>query len=104
MRLSDASNAETITLAPGLGTIAPGGNYAGKNKTVTFAATATLSSAAGGGSIVTIVLGTPSGTGLRTELGAVAMKWTPSSTATDLAGNGSSTAPVTESGTIDRDF
>ena len=71
---------------------------------MTFASAATLSSAAGGGSIVTIVLGTAAGTGLRTQSAAVTMKWTPAAAATDLAGSASSTAPVTETGTLDRDF
>jgi len=104
VKLTDAGSAESITLAPGLGTVAAGGNYAQKNKTVTFASTATLSSAAGGGSIVTIVLRTATGTGLRTQSAAVTMKWTPAAAATDLAGVASSTAPVTETGTLDRDF
>jgi hypothetical protein len=32
------------------------------------------------------------------------MVWTPTATATDRAGNASSTAPRTETGTADRDF
>jgi len=32
------------------------------------------------------------------------MKWTPSAAATDLAGNPSSIASVTESGALDQDF
>jgi hypothetical protein len=52
---------------------------------------------------VTITLGAASGA-VRTYGGSVAMKWTPSATATDLAGKACSAAVVTETGTLDRDF
>ena len=111
VRLTDAANAETITLlnaagtaATGLGTVTPGGNLIRKNRTTTFAATAILASSPTGGSVLTITLGAASGTGLRTQSAALALRWTPSAAATDLAGNASSAATVTESGPLDRDF
>ena len=110
VRLADVANVESIalnssgTIASGLGTVTPNGNYAVKNKTITFASTATLSSAAGGGSVVTIVLGSPVGNGRQTQPVATAMRWTPSATATDLAGVASSLTPATENGSADRDF
>ena len=108
--LADANNVDSIALnssgstASGLGTVALIGNYIKKNKSQTFASTATLTSAASGGSVVTIVLGAATGTVGRTQSTALAMKWTPSATATNLAGIASSTAVVTETGTVDRDF
>jgi hypothetical protein len=110
VRLVDVANVESIalnssgTIASGLGVVTPSGNYATKNKTVTYASTATLSTAAGGGSVVTIVLGAPVGVGRQTQSTAVTMRWTPSATATDLAGVASSVSPATETGTVDRDF
>lgn len=111
LRLTDAAGVETIALlnaagtaSTGLGSVTPGGNYIGTNRTTTFAASALLSSSAAGGSVVTITLGAASAGNLRTQSSALAMKWTPSAAATDLAGNASSTAVVTESGSLDRDF
>jgi hypothetical protein len=114
VRLTDASTVETMrftvdaagTTATGLGTIASGGNFIATGATAVFAATATLTTPAGGGSVVTITLGAASSgsTSLLTQIAATALKWTPSATATDLAGNPSSTSVVTESGTSDRDF
>ncbi len=111
VRLTDAGNMESIALtanaagssATGLGTIAPNGNYLRKNRTVTFASTAALGTSASGGSVVTITLGAASGA-VRTYGSAVALRWTPSAAATDLAGRVASTSVVTESGTLDRDF
>jgi len=55
------------------------------------------------GGVVTITLGTPSGS-VTTAAGTAAMRWTPSATATDQAGNTSSTTSVNETGTSDVDF
>jgi chitinase len=55
------------------------------------------------GSTITVTLGTPSGA--TTTAGNTAnLIWTPSATATDLAGNAMSATPRTETGTLDRDF
>jgi hypothetical protein len=113
VRLTDAGQVETTRLttdaagnAPaGLGTYVTGGNFLRTNRTVAFAATAALTSAAGGGSIVTITLGSvASGSGLRTQSSPTSLKWTPSATGTDLAGNACSASLVTETGAADRDF
>jgi hypothetical protein len=111
VRLSDAANVESIALTAnaagsqptGLGSIAPNANFLRKNRTVTFTSTAVLSTSAAGGSVVTITLGAASGT-VRTYSTAVAMRWTPSAAATDLNGRASSSATVTETGPLDRDF
>ncbi len=55
------------------------------------------------GGVVTITLGTPSGA-VTTAAGTATMRWTPSATATDLAGNTSSTTSFNETGTADVDF
>ncbi len=111
VRFNDAANVESMALtanaagsqATGLGTIALSSNYLRKNRTVTFTSTATVGTSAAGGSVVTITLGAASDA-VRTYSTAVAMKWTPSATAIDLAGRASSSTTVTESGALDRDF
>ena len=55
------------------------------------------------GAAISLVLGTASGA-VTTAAAAGAMTWTPSATATDRAGNASTTTIRTESGTSDRDF
>jgi hypothetical protein len=55
------------------------------------------------GGVVTITLGAPSGA-VTTAAGTATMRWTPSATATDLAGNTSSTTNLNETGTVDVDF
>lgn len=91
-----------------LGSLGLEENYLKTNKTVTFNATMTASTATINGASVTVVtvrLGTlASGGGIRTVSLAAAMVWTPSPTATDLFGNPCSAAPVSETGTLDRDF
>ena len=113
VRLTDAGQVETTRLtidaagifATGLGSFVTGGNFVRANRTVVFTATATLTTGAGGGSVVTITLGAvASGSGLRTQSSSTSLKWTPSATATDIAGNPCSTSLVTETGTADKDF
>lgn len=80
------------------------------NKTVTFNATMTAGTVTVGGvqrTTVTLRLGTlASGqtASLRTTSVSAAMVWSPSGSVTDLTGRACSTAPVTETGTLDRDF
>jgi len=80
------------------------------NRTVTFNATMTAGTATVGGVLrttVTLRLGTlASGqtASLRTTSTAAAMIWTPSTNVTDVTGRACSAAPVTETGTLDRDF
>jgi len=83
-----------------LGEVATGGDYSGN---VTFGASGTPSTMAMSGSTITITLGTASGS-VKTVSAAKTMVWTPSASATDLAGNSMSTTPVTESGPSDKDF
>ncbi|MFE6734737.1 Ig-like domain-containing protein [Microbacterium sp. NPDC057650] len=85
------------------------GDYIKSGKTATFPATMTATTATVGGASVTVIritLGTVTGGGgtLRTATTAANMVWSPSATATDLAGTACSTAPVTETGPSDREF
>ena len=112
VRLTDAGGLETTRLTTdanannptGLGTFVTAGNFIRTGRTATFAATAALSSGAGGVSIVNITLGTLSGSGLRAQAAATTLRWTPAATATNIVGTTSSTAVATESGAADRDF
>lgn len=70
----------------------------------TFGATGTPSTMVQNGSEITITLGTPGGQAATTVLLSGTMTWTPTSTATDRAGNASGTAAVTESGSADAEF
>lgn len=91
-----------------LGTVNLRADYVKSGKTVQWTATMTASTVTVGAttrSVVTVRLGAvTSGSGLRTVTATPAMVWTPSATVTDLTGQKCSTAPVTETGTADRDF
>lgn len=68
-----------------------------------FGATGTAAQMVQSGNMITLTLGTPSGTtGLAAA--AAAMIWTPSATATDGAGNAAAVTARTETGTADLDF
>ncbi len=83
-------------------------DYVRSRKTTTFAATMTATTVTVSGvqaTSITLGLGTPAKASvLRTVNTAAAIVWSPSGAALDLFGRASSTAPVTESGTLDRDF
>jgi hypothetical protein len=72
---------------------------------VTYGATgsATLSTIKRTGSTITITLGTPSGA-TTTNTTAARMTWTPSTAATDIAGNATSSTTATQSGTPHANF
>jgi hypothetical protein len=94
--------------AVNLGSVNLKEDYVKSGKTVTFNATMTASTATVNGvtvTVVTVKLGTlASGTGIRTVSGLSAMVWSPAAAATDLFGTACSTAPATETGTLDREF
>jgi hypothetical protein len=78
--------------------VALNGNYV--TASAVFAATMVQSGAA-----ITVTLGTlSSGTPTTAGGGGAAMSWTPSATATDVAGNPCSTTAATESGGTDKEF
>ncbi|MFM6847885.1 MAG: Ig-like domain-containing protein [Terrabacter sp.] len=78
------------------------------NKTTIYNATMTASTVVVGSAnrtVITLKLGAlSSGGAVRTVLSTQNMVWTPSTSATDTFGTASSGAPVTESGTLDKDF
>ena len=91
---------DTITVTGvNLGTLCLAGNYVNGNRS--FSASPMVLS--GGGTVVTITLGSPSGAFL-TETVTGAMSWTPSASALDVAGNACSAAAVTETGAADKEF
>ncbi len=55
------------------------------------------------GSVITFVLGVPNGTSL-TNTTAAAMVWTPSTSATDIAGNANTATAATQSGSVHVNF
>jgi chitinase len=86
-----ASDAVSVT-SVNLGTLCLSGDYVNGSKTFT-GSTMVLS---GGGTIVTITLGTPPANGLNTETVAGVMVWTPVAAATDVAGNACATTVANE--------
>ncbi|MDT0184856.1 Ig-like domain-containing protein [Microbacterium sp. ARD31] len=94
--------------AVNLGSVNLRGDYIRSNKTTVFNATMVSNVITVNGmpvTAVTVTVGTNvSGGSLRTVSTGGTMTWSPSASATDLAGNKNSTAPVNESGAIDREF
>jgi hypothetical protein len=94
----NAANTDQLPLgAVELNTDAVGGGGA------TFGATGTPSTLSISGGVVTVTLGTPSGS-VQTDTHNTANVWTPSATAFDRAGNGASASAATESGALDFTF
>lgn len=91
----------TNTTQLALGSVALGGDFVQAD--TTFGASGTLSSMVQSGTSITVTLGTPSSTAAR-ETATVTAVWTPSSAATDAAGNACTTTSATESGSADRNF
>ena len=91
-----------------LGSLNLRSDFIKNNKTAVFAGTMIASTTTVNGVTVTVVRVTlgalASGGSLRTAAALVAMSWTPSALVTDQFGNTSSSAPVAETGTLDRDF
>ena len=86
-----AGNDTLSVTGTNLGTVCLAGNYVNGSRSFTNS-TMVLS---GSGAVVTLTLGTPSGT-FNTETVAGTMTWTPSATALDVAGNACSTAVANE--------
>ena len=94
-------NSTNTTQLP-LGSVSLGRtDYVGANRT--FGASGTPSTMQRSGNSVIVTLGTASGT-TTTATGSGTLRWTPSGSAYDRAGNGASTTAVNESGVSDRDF
>lgn len=96
--------------AVNLGTVNLRQNYIKNNKTATYNATIVASTVTVAGKTatrITVTLGSLATGNLNTLLTvttAASMIWTPSTAVLDLNGMPSSAAPVTETGTADRDF
>jgi hypothetical protein len=93
----DSTNATQLKL----GSVALGANYVIGNRT--FGATGTASTMVMSGSTITVTLGNPSGS-TKNVNSAATMVWTPSTAATDRAGNACSAATASESGAGDVEF
>lgn len=95
-------------VAVNLGSVNLADDYIKGGKTVVFNATMTATTRVVGGitqTVVTLQLGTiASGTGLRAVTTSPTMVWTPSTLALALNNGACSAAPVTETGTADRDW
>lgn len=95
-------------VAVNLGSVSLKGDYVKNSKTSTFNATMTATTTTAGGASVTVVSITVgsviSGGALQTATVSSTTVWTPSASATDLAGNRCSTSPVSETGALDREF
>lgn len=108
------NNGDTLDIQrPGstvnLGSVNTKSDFAKNRKSITMNATMTATTVTVGGvprTVVTVTLGsTASSNGsLRTSSTAAALVWSPTSSVTSSAGVASSTAPATETGTLDRDF
>jgi hypothetical protein len=85
-----------------LGSVTLGGDYV--TATATFGASGTRSTMVQSGSLITITLGTLNSGTVQTVASNTTMAWTPSSTATDRAGNACQTTVTAEPGTADREF
>ena len=101
---SDASGSNPLRL----GSVNLHGDFVKNNKTSVFSATLSAATQVVNGAEATVASVTVgslvSGGALRTSSAAAQMAWTPSAAATDLSGNPCSTAPVLESGPLDRDL
>jgi hypothetical protein len=87
----------------GLGSVELKANVVGSSGS-TFTANGVLSTAASGGSQLVITLASKTAGSPKTASTTGNPVWTPAATATDLAGNATSTAPVTASGAAKKPF
>jgi hypothetical protein len=105
LRLTNSSNGDSVTIFNAANTtqLSLGVADLGKKNYATASVLFTGSTMVMSGSTVTVTLGTPSGAGVR--LGnSTNIAWTPSSVATDRAGNACSATPVSQSGPARRAF
>jgi hypothetical protein len=108
VRLNTSGSDDTVniynagnTAQLNLGTMQTQGNYVTAN--ATFGASGTPSTMVMSGVTITITLGTLAGT-VRTDNNINTWTWSPSTAATDLAGDPCEASTATESGTQDQDF
>lgn len=105
--LGGTSNDDTLSVdGVSLGSVNLHGNFVSKRKTVTVAATMVASTVVVGGvstTTVTLTLGSPNAS-MPTATNTGTMVWTPSALAKTPSGTACSVTPVSELGTLDRDF
>lgn len=92
-----------------LGAVNTKSNFANNNKTSTWNGTMTATTATVNGiprTVITVTVGsvTSGSSTLRSSTASVNMIWTPTATVKGITGATNSTAPATETGTLDRDF
>jgi hypothetical protein len=102
---ADGNRRDTLTIAPasGTGTVNLLGSSLALNADVVGAATVFDATMTQSGTAITVTLGARRSGTVKTGAAAT-MSWTASASATDAAGNPSTTAVVTESGASDADF
>jgi hypothetical protein len=101
LQVFNATNTVQLPLTSLAGLNLGRSDYINGNRT--FGASGTPSTMVRNGNSITITLGTASG-GTTTATGNGTMIWTPSASATDRAGNPTTTAVVNESGAADKEF
>jgi hypothetical protein len=101
VQIYNAANTVQLPLTNGTGLNLNRNDYVSSNRT--FGATGAPSTMVRTGNSIVVTLGTQSGAGT-TAGGNGTMSWTPSATATDRAGNASSTTARNETGGGDREF
>jgi hypothetical protein len=101
VQVYNAANTVMLPLTNATGLNLNRNDYVNANRT--FGATGTPSTMVRSGSSITITLGTQSGAGT-TAAASGTMAWTPSASATDRAGNATSTTARNETGGGDREF
>lgn len=93
------ANPGVLTTSANLGSVSLGTTAYNGATDATFDATMTMS-----GSNVTVTLGTQTGGRSSRSMGNATLTWTPSTAATDRAGNAVGSSSATESGASDSDF
>lgn len=101
LQVYNATNTALLQLTNAAGLNLNRTDYVGANRT--FGVTGTPSTMVRSGNSITITLGTQSGAGT-TAAGNGTMAWTPSASATDRAGNPTSTTTRNETGSADPEF
>jgi hypothetical protein len=101
LQVYNAANTAILALTNAAGLNLNRNDYVGAN--LTFGATGTASTMVRSGNSITVTLGTQSAAGT-TAGGNGTMAWTPSASATDRAGNPTSTTTRNETGSADPEF
>jgi hypothetical protein len=104
VRVNNLSSSDTLTVFNAANTIQLALGTVALKADHTAAGARLVGTMTMSGSQVSITLGAVASGATRATSGTPAMTWTPSTAATDLAGNPAKATAVTETGTADRDF